>query len=177
MLPEHACFAARPVATRACGQPFLAPFAAAELATKAEEVASLHEAQRSAQSQIAIYISDLQVRGLCAGWEPGLPAERPAEGWLAGDSMRRPGWVVLCVRSPMDGAEHPRVLHDLAAVLGVSGKGLRAPAALQAYERQAEALGRAMNRGDEAAEGLDRERQALLEQLRGAEQARLCLGT
>ncbi len=34
------------------------------------------------------------------------------------------------------------------------------------------AMGRAMQRGDEAAEGLGRERQALLEQLRGAEQAR-----
>lgn len=35
----------------------------AELAGKAEEVASLHEAQRSAQSQINMYISDLQVGG------------------------------------------------------------------------------------------------------------------
>lgn len=42
----------------------------------------------------------------------------------------------------------------------------------QAYERQVEAMDRAMKRGDEAAEGLDRERQALLQQLRGAEQVR-----
>ena len=34
----------------------------AELATKAEEVGSLHEAQRSAQSQINMYIADLQVQ-------------------------------------------------------------------------------------------------------------------
>lgn len=44
---------------------------------------------------------------------------------------------------------------------------------MQAYERQVEAMNRAMRRGDEAADGLDRERQALLEQLRGAEQASL----
>ncbi|PRW50911.1 basal body [Chlorella sorokiniana] len=75
-----------------------------ELATKAEEVASLHEAQRSAQSQINMYISDLQ-----------------------------------------------------------------------AYERQLEAMQRAMRRGDEAAGGLDRERQSLLEQLRTAEQVRFQL--
>ncbi len=39
----------------------------AELATKAEEVASLHEAQRSAQSQMNMYIADLQVGGQRAG--------------------------------------------------------------------------------------------------------------
>ena len=44
---------------------------------------------------------------------------------------------------------------------------------LQAYERQLEAANRAMRRGGEAADGLDRERQALLEQLRAAEQVRL----
>ena len=44
----------------------------AELATKAEEVSSLHEAQRSAQSQINMYNSDLQARAswliLLAAW-------------------------------------------------------------------------------------------------------------
>lgn len=40
---------------------------AAELATKAEEVASLHEAQRSAQNQINMYISDLQVGSAAGG--------------------------------------------------------------------------------------------------------------
>lgn len=39
----------------------LAVCCSAELATKVEEIASLHEAQRSAQSQINLYISDLQV--------------------------------------------------------------------------------------------------------------------
>ncbi|KAL4853675.1 Centrosomal protein [Chlorella vulgaris] len=76
----------------------------AELVTRCEEVSSLHEAQRSAQSQINLYISDLQ-----------------------------------------------------------------------AYERQVAAMQRAMQRGDEAAEGLDRERHSLLEQLRTAEQVRFQL--
>ena len=44
--------------------------------------------------------------------------------------------------------------------------------AVQAYERQLEAANRATRRGGEAADGLDRERQALLEQLRAAEQVR-----
>ncbi|KAI7844734.1 hypothetical protein COHA_001619 [Chlorella ohadii] len=46
---------------------------------------------------------------------------------------------------------------------------------LQAYERQLEAMQRAMRRGDEAAGGLDQERQSLLEQLRTAEQVRFQL--
>lgn len=37
----------------------------AELGTKAQEVAALHEAQRSAQSQMAMYIADLQVACGC----------------------------------------------------------------------------------------------------------------
>jgi hypothetical protein len=49
-------------------------------------------------------------------------------------------------------------------------------AGLQAYERQLEAANRAMRRGGEAADGLDRERQALLEQLRAAEQVRKGVG-
>ena len=73
----------------------------AELVRKAEEAASLHEAQRSAQSQINLYVADLQ-----------------------------------------------------------------------AQQRQLEAAARALRRGEEGAEAADRERQALLEQLRAAEQAR-----
>ncbi|GAB4818323.1 hypothetical protein N2152v2_005369 [Parachlorella kessleri] len=70
-----------------------------ELAIRADEIASLREAQRSAQSQINQYIADLQ-----------------------------------------------------------------------AYERQFDSLSRAMHRSDNMAEGLDAERQALLDQLRAAEQ-------
>lgn len=44
---------------------------------------------------------------------------------------------------------------------------------MQAYERQLDAVNRAMQRGEEAAGGLDRERQAMLEQLRASEQAGL----
>lgn len=56
---------------RCCTQRSACPCLAAELATKAEEVASLHEAQRSAQSQINMYISDLQV-GRCTGQRDGV---------------------------------------------------------------------------------------------------------
>lgn len=129
-----------------------------ELAIRSDEIASLREAQRSAQSQINQYISDLQVRGT-ARHAPSPSA-----------------FLYLCALQHAPSLEHVVVV----TCSGVQAGGIcwsrsiarhKLPL-LQAYERQFDSLSRAMHRSDNMAEGLDQERQALLDQLRAAEQVR-----
>lgn len=141
-----------------------------ELAIRADEVASLREAQRGAQSQINQYIADLQVRGegeTC--WEACMFGRLLWHVAWSGQSQR----IMAAVASRH--AMHQQGLqcscywhcppHSLLQAISPSCP------VLQAYERQFDSLSRAMHRSDNVAEGLDQERQALLDQLRAAEQA------
>lgn len=166
----------RPVSTRGCrppaavcstcsapASPASTPLPAgsfllhAELVTKAEEVAGLHETQRSAQSQINLYISDLQAREAVA-----VPQKRL---WHSRGGKCR--FVKQAAQSA----------YCMASVLinsSLQQRSIDSSTPRQAYERQVEAMQRALHRREEAADGSDRERQALLEQLRGAEQVCSC---
>lgn len=148
-----------------------------ELAIRADEVASLREAQRGAQSQINQYIADLQVRGGTGGvvlgslhvWTPAMvcravgpePVHHGGRGKQARNAPARPATCSCYCHCPP--LSLPQAIPPSCPVL-------------QAYERQLDSLSRAMHRSDNVAEGLDQERQALLDQLRAAEQASRACG-
>ena len=145
----------------------------AQLAAAAGEAASLGRAHHEAQVEIQQLLQDLQV-GIRvplstfsnhSGTHHDLSLHRDRKGMS--DGCSRISIAQMIERLPRQKKEQTVLRASLPQVSDDTQAACR-----QAYERQVDALGRALKRGEVDGQDLGQERHSLLQQLRAAEQVR-----